>query len=147
MSKEKQKKKDRKKRGKKGGIILFLILLIALILVILYFFGGSFGLGSGNGGTVPAGGTVSNNTEQETDDVEETPAETKYIDVTVSEDKYLYSNDTITIDELIEKVNGFEEKCEVHITVSETATLNAVDDLKAAFDSNGIEYMVIEASE
>ena len=141
MSKDKSKKK-----GGKVGIVLFLILLIAVILVILYFFGGSFGLGSGNGGTVPAGGTVTNDTGSAAV-TEETPDETNYIDVTVSEDKYLYNNDTITIDELIEKVKGFEEKCEVHITVSETATLNAVDDLKAAFDSNGIEYMIIEASE
>lgn len=141
MSKDKSKKK-----GGKVGIVLFLIFLIAVILVILYFFGGSFGLGSGNGGTVPAGGTVTNDTESAAV-TEETPEEIDYIDVTVSEDKYLYNNDTITIDELIEKVKGFEEKCEVHITVSETATLNAVDDLKAAFDSNGIEYMIIEASE
>ena len=142
MSKDKSKKKG----GKKGGIILVLILLIAAILVLLYFFGGGLGLGSGSGGTVPAGGTVTNNTEQETDS-DDTPEETKYIDVTVSEDKYLYDNNTITIDELIEKVKGFEEKCEVHITVSETATLNAVDDLKAALDSNGIEYMIIESDE
>lgn len=141
MSKEKSKKKG-------GGIIVFIILLIIIAAVLAFLFSnGMLGFGgNSDGGVIPAIGTASEDSETEAV-TEEAPAETNYIDVTVSEDKYLYLNDAITIDELIEKINGFEEKCEVHITVSETATLDAVDDLTAAFDSNGIEYMIIESAE
>ena len=130
-----------KKKGK-GGLIAVLILLIAAILVLLYFFGGNFGLGAGNGGVIPAIGSVAN-TESETTP-EETPEEISYIDVTVNGDEYLYENSVVGLDQLIEKIKGFESPCEVHINVSETATLDAVDALKAALDADGINYSVIE---
>ncbi|MCH5193895.1 MAG: hypothetical protein J1F11_08045 [Oscillospiraceae bacterium] len=139
MSKEKSKKKG-------GGVIIFVILLLIILAVLAFLFGnGMLGFGgNSDGGIMPAIGTVSPEAETVSDD---TPAETNYIDVTVSEDKYLYNNDTVTIDELIEKIGSFEKECEVHITVSDTATLNAVDDLKAAFDNSGIAYMIIESAE
>ena len=136
MSKAKEKRKG------KGGLLVVVILIIIAILVLLYFFGGGLGLGAGDGGAIPAIGSVAD-TEAETTSAE-APDEISYIDVTVNGDEYLYENSAIALDELISKVKSFEKECEVHINVSETATLDAVDALKAELDSNGINYSVIE---
>lgn len=139
MAKEKEKKNKKKKGG--GGILLLILLLIILAILAILFLNGGLGFGAGNGGAIPAIGSVAN-TEATTS--EETPAEISYIDVNVNGDEYLYENSAIGLDALIEKIKGFESPCEVHINVSETATLDAVDALKAELDSNSINYSVIE---
>ena len=130
MSKEKGKKKS-------GGSLIIILLLIILAILAFLFLNGGFGLGAGDGGVIPAIGSVAN-TEATTSE------EMSYIDVTVNGDEYLYENSAIALDELISKVKGFDKPCEVHINVSETATLDAVDALKAELKNNEITYSVIE---
>ncbi len=123
---------------KRGGSFAIIVMILIVIIVLLVIFGKGFGLGggSGDGDSVPAAGTVS-----ESETTAETPAETEninYVEVTVSEDSYIYENNTVELPELIEKLKT--AGCEVHINVEDSATANALDRLHTELDGSGIVY-------
>lgn len=129
---------------KSGGTIAAILVILIIIIVLLVIFGKGFGFGGGNGDgdAVPAVGSVS-----ESETTAGTPAETSetseiseisYVEVTISEDSYIYENNTIELAELIEKLKT--AGCEVHINVEDSATANALEQLHTELDSNGIAY-------
>ena len=65
----------------------------------------------------------------------------KYIEVTVSEDKYFYENHEISYDDLIEVLDGLDGNTAVIIS-DENATLNAYESLTKALEEREILYEV-----
>ena len=63
----------------------------------------------------------------------------KYIDVTVSEDKYFYDNKEISLDDLIKVLDGLDKNTAVKIT-DENATLKAFEGLTKALAERGILF-------
>ncbi len=130
------------KGEKKGGSpIAIIVVILIVIIVLLVIFGKGFGFGGGNGdgGAVPVVGSVS-----KSETTAETPVETSeasYVEVTISEDSYIYENNTIELADLIEKLKSADS--EVHINVEDSATANALEQLHTELDSNGIAYLDI----
>lgn len=134
------------KAKKKGGgkILLVIVSLVIIVLVILYFFGDGFGFGGGDGDAVPADATVS-----ETEETTETTAEqeTLFAEVTVDGEEYLYNNQSRTLDELITEITKTEGEIEVHILLSDTATLAAREALETRLDEENIPHIIVEYAE
>ena len=135
--------KAEKKKGGFGKVLFFLILLVLIALLILYFFGDGlgFGKGSGDGEAVQVNASVS-----ETSETTEAAAvqEAAFVEVTVDGDGYLYSNQSYSLDELIEEIGKIEGDIEVHIYLSDTATLAARESLEAKLDEKNILHNIIE---
>ncbi len=129
----------KEKKGS-GGVILVLLLIIIIIALIL-FLGGGFGFGSGGGDgfgndAVQVEGSIS---DTESGTMASTSA-INYVDVTVSGSSYLYQNSSYDLAGLIDAVKAIEGDIEIHITLDDSATANAYDDLTAALEENGIPY-------
>lgn len=67
------------------------------------------------------------------------PDISKYIDVTISEDKYFYDNKEISLEDLVKVLDGLDKKTAVRIT-DENATLKAFEGLTKALLERGIMY-------
>lgn len=67
------------------------------------------------------------------------PDTAKYIEVTVSEDKYFYDNHEISFDELVEVLDGLDENTSVKIS-DENATLKAYENLTKTLDEREILF-------
>ena len=67
------------------------------------------------------------------------PEISKYIDVTVSEDKYFYDNKEISLEDLVKVLEGLDKNTAVKIT-DENATLKAFEELTKALLERGIVY-------
>ncbi|MDE7281213.1 MAG: hypothetical protein K2N36_05685 [Ruminiclostridium sp.] len=67
------------------------------------------------------------------------PDISKYIDVTVSEDKYFYDNKEISLDDFLKVLEGIDKNTAVKIT-DENATLKAFENLTKALLERGIVY-------
>lgn len=63
----------------------------------------------------------------------------KYIEVTVSEDKYFYENHEISFEELVEVLDGLDENTSVKIS-DENATLKAYESLTKALEERKITF-------
>ncbi|MDE7302194.1 MAG: hypothetical protein K2N60_02615 [Oscillospiraceae bacterium] len=135
--------KTEKKKGGFGKLLLVLILLILIALAILYFFGDGlgFGKGSGDGEAVQVNASVSE-TSETTEAV--TVQEAVFVEVTVDGDGYLYSNQSYDLDGLIGEIDKLEGDIEVHIYLSDTATLAARENLEAKLDEKNILHNIIE---
>lgn len=135
--------KTEKKKGGFGKILLVLILLILIALLILYFFGDGlgFGKGSGDGDAVQVNASVSE-TSENTEAT--TLQEAVFVEVTVDGDGYLYSNQSYDLDGLIGEMDKLEGDIEVHIYLSDTATLAARENLEAKLDEKNILHNIIE---
>ena len=135
--------KAEKKKGGFGKVLFVLILLILIALLILYFFGDGlgFGKGSGDGEAVQVNASVS-----ETSETTEatTVQETAFVEVTVDGGGYLYSNQSYDLDGLIEEIGKIDGDIEVHIYLSDTATLAARENLEASLDEKNILHNIIE---
>ena len=135
--------KAEKKKGGFGKVLFVLILLILIALLILYFFGDGLGLGkgSGDGEAVQVNASVS-----ETSETTEatTVQEAAFVEVTVDGGGYLYSNQSYDLDGLIEEIGKIDGDIEVHIYLSDTATLAARENLEARLDEKNILHNIIE---
>ncbi|MCM1328518.1 MAG: hypothetical protein NC253_03675 [Ruminococcus sp.] len=132
--------KEKKKSG--GKILLVVVLLVIIVLVIIYFFGNGFGFGKGGGDAVPADVTVSETTEETT-----ALQETLFAEVTVDGEEYLYNNQSRALDELITEITKTEGEIEVHILLSDTATLAAREALETRLDEENIPHSIVEYAE
>ncbi|MDE6600337.1 MAG: hypothetical protein K2K34_09695 [Oscillospiraceae bacterium] len=136
--------KTEKKKGGFGKVLFVLILLVLIALLILYFFGDGlgFGKGSGDGDAVQVNASVSETVSETTEAT--TVQETVFVEVTVDGDGYLYSNQSYDLDGLIGELNKLEGDLEVHIYLSDTATLAARENLEARLDEKNILHNIIE---
>ena len=70
--------------------------------------------------------------------------EAAFVEVTVDGDGYLYSNQSYDLDGLMEEIGKIEGDVEVHIYLSDTATLAARENLEAKLDEKNILHNIIE---
>lgn len=66
----------------------------------------------------------------------------KYIEVTVSENKYFYENHEISFDELVEVLDGLDENTSVKIS-DENAALKAYENLTKTLDEREIPFEMV----
>lgn len=147
-----------KVKGNGSTIVLIIILVLVIAIAVLFFITGGFGLGKGNGNgngdeAVPANAEISAEASETSVASEETTVETQetqYIEITVSENKYIYqNNDNYSLEELVDMVvsvgmNDDETaKFDVALT-NDNASLNAYNNLSAALKEKG--FTVIDKS-
>ena len=150
---------------KKVLAILLIVAVIAVAVWLMFHFG-LFGLGKGSSGSTNSGTESSAVSEEsaaesaaetsapptdessaessEAAESAEVPAEVvteekTYIDVTVSENSYLYQNVTMELDTLITELEKLSDEVTVRIT-DEKASLKAYEDLTKALDEKKIPY-------
>lgn len=117
------------------------------VLIAALFGGKQLGLipfgndGNGNGDVNSSSSVVEEVKEAVTSAEEETQPETeevKYIEVTVSNDSYIYQNSTLTLDELMEQIKDTE--LTVKLT-DDKASKKAYEDLLTALSDGNIKYI------
>ncbi len=124
---------------KRGGcvIVVIILILLALLALLLGLHFGWWGKGDGDGD----GDGKSKSSGQSTTDIDKSAQTDVY--VTVSGAKYMYENNSIEIEALVNKLADVEGKALVHITDDE-ATDSAMNELKSALDNSKISYIVEE---
>ena len=119
------------------GIIL-LLAVVALVLVII-FFRGDIGFGWINGDGKKNDTSVSQTVDKKgTTTLEEKDIHTA--EIMVSGHDYLFNNEKITLDSLVEKIGKLEKDVEIAITYDDTAAKNTMDDLTDKLDELGYKY-------
>lgn len=150
---------------KKVLAILLIVAVIAAAVWLMFHFG-LFGLGKGSTGSADSGTESSAVSEEsaaesaaetsappadesseessEAAESSEAPAETVveekiYVDVTVSENSYLYQNGTLELDALLTELEKLGDDVTVRIT-DEKASLKAYEDLTKALEEKNIPH-------
>lgn len=145
-------------KGNGSTIVLVIILILVIAVAVLLFLSGGLGKGKGNGSSneaVQANAEISTESSDSTETSAETveTQETQYIEITVSENKYIYRNKDYKseqLDELIDLIasDGLNEdgspKLDVAIT-NDNASLNAYENISAALKVKG--FNVIDKTE
>lgn len=136
----------------------YIIINAVVAIAVLFFITGGFGLGKGKGNgnddeAVPANAEISAEASETSVASEETTVETQetqYIEITVSENKYIYqNNDNYSLEELVDMVvsvgmnDDGTAKFDVALT-NDNASLNAYNNLSAALKEKG--FTVIDKS-
>lgn len=147
---EKQNEKLKKKNKKGGTIILFLLLVIAILAAGIFFFD-PFGFGIGpnarhNGGgsaATPSATTAATEGSEPAPEATTKPEEevVMTLDVTVKGATYLMDGSEVTISKIVDSFKASDSKTTVSIT-DDSATQNAMEDLKKALDAEKIPYSV-----
>ena len=124
---------------KRGGcvVVIIILILLALLALLLGFHFGWWGKGDGDGD----GDGNSKSSGQSTTDIDKSAQTDVY--VTVSGAKYMYENNSIEIEDLVNKIADVQGKALVHIT-DDSATDSAMNELKSALDNAKITYIVEE---
>jgi hypothetical protein len=145
---EKQNAKLKKKSRRGGKIILFLLFIIAILAALIFFFD-PFGFGIGPNASHNGGGTAAtpSATTAATEGSEAAPEATTEpehavmsLDVTVKGATYLIDGKEVTADKIVDDFSA-SDKTLVSIT-DDSATQNAMDDLKKALDAAKIPYSI-----
>ena len=140
---------------KKVLALLLLVVIILCVIMLLTKCDGKFpfgiGIGNGNnsssladdnGGVSSSSSVVKEVTEapETTEEVTAEPAtdEVQYIEVTVSGSNYIYQNSTLTLDELMEQIQGTD--LTVKLT-DDKASKKAYDDILQALDEKNIPHI------
>ncbi len=132
----KHDKPPRKKRRSGCLPLLILLLLLALAAWFLINHFGLFGFGNGNGDGKGSGSTATTSSQTEATEAEEVKLE-----ITVSGEKYIFSNKTIPLDVFIDEAKKPEGKVVVHITCDDDAVDDTVNKLKEKLDTEKILYV------
>ncbi len=139
--------KEKEKSGGKGGIFV-IILLIIIIAAAFILFRGGFGFGGDNGsgddGALPVAGSISEET-QPSETESDVSANGNTVNITIAE-SYIYENNTIALNDLIDKINALENP-QVNITIEDSAAANLYEDLIIALDEYNIPYYDVTAGE
>ena len=83
--------------------------------------------------------TIEKETQMESGIMESTEEPVVVIEITISEDKYIYENHSIELDELVKEITTIEGKVIINIT-DENATQKAYQELINELDKIHIEY-------
>lgn len=142
----------------KGFSVVGLIVVlaaVAIVAAIIYFGFGGFGFGGGKGDGEGEGDSTSaafsqdepEEEEEEPEETEETTEEAvpvieavEYINITVSENEYLYQNSKLSLEELIAELSNMPDNLPVKLT-DDNASLNAYRQLTEALDEHNIKYI------
>lgn len=126
----------KKVRGSSLGIVIIIIVAVAVVVIVLYIMGKGNNKGAENVESIPVVGTI-----QTTKAI--TTKEIVYVDVTVSENKYIFNNITYEIEEidsLVSNIKSTGEEFTVRIT-DEYASSKAYENLTLALKEQGILYI------
>lgn len=136
----------KKLKGNTLGGIIITILILAIIIFVLWKLGILSFNGFGKGGEVTDAmqHSVAEMTEETTETIK---AEKIIIEVNIDEEKYYYNNQSYSLDELMGEISKIEGEIEVHISLSDTATLAAREALEARLDEEKILYDIVEKTE
>lgn len=149
---EKQNKKLKKKNAAGGKVILFLLLIIVILAALLFFLD-PFGWGTGpnagqTGGYADTGSQGAQAADTAAAADTDAPAETEpeelvaWVYVTVSGATYTDADGKETsAAEIVEAAKATDLESHV-IIIDDSATLNAMDELKAALEAENIPYSI-----
>ena len=115
------------------GILVAAIIVVILIVMFKFGFGIGFGTGAGDGSDTAA----TSETQQEEDQAVK-EAEGTVLKVTVAGNEYIFDNEKITIDALMEKLS--ENKAATVEVTDDNASKNAYDGLIDQLNEQGIDY-------
>lgn len=128
----------------KGAIPLFVVIIVLLVaavaLAVAGILTGSFGFGGGDG---EGAGNVSS-VQSEPEVSEPIVEELNFLNVTVSENEYLYQNSKLPLDELMNKLVIDATDTKVKVT-DENASKRAYKNLIAALEDKNIHYINADA--
>ena len=129
---------------KKGGclVIFIILLLLALLAFLLGLHFGWWGKGDGDGDGDGDGKSKTSGTS--TTEVDKSAQKDEY--VTVSGAKYMYNNNSVEIEELVNKLAEIEGNVLVHIS-DDNATDSAMTELKKALDNANPKIRYVEETE
>ena len=143
-----------------GILVIAALVLIIGVLVYLGLHGFGFGKGKGEGSGQESSSLVRSESSEETTAAETTTAETttttttttpetkelQYVDVTVSGNDYLYQNQKLTLEELMQNLQSLTEAMPVKLTDA-NASLDAYENLTKALSEAKISYIETSDSE
>lgn len=149
---EKQRKNQKKKKKNNLITLIILLLIVAGVLFLMNYLG--IGFGAGKGGDGDDEGTADRGITAEDPDKEENVDEAKvetepvsseetveYVDITVAGSAFIYNNNVTELEAFLETVDKMNDKVVVRIS-DDNATQNAMEDLKAALDEKGRNYII-----
>ena len=126
----------------KGAIHILAIIVVAVVVVAVVaaagFLTDGFGLGGGQGDGEGEGNVSSDSSEPEVS--EPVLEELDFLNVTVSENEYLYQNSRLQLDELMDKLVIDAADTKVKIT-DENASKRAYENLINALEEKNIRYI------
>ena len=127
---------------KKSGCLLpllLLLLLIALLIFLIWHFGW-FGFGDGDGSGSSGSGASSSTSESQEIEKNDNINDKVITNVTVNGDEYLYDNQPVELDKLIDIIKETEGDVTVDIADSDS-TKNALDALVNRLADEKISYI------
>lgn len=140
------RKSRRKKLKGVSTIVVILILAIVAIGVIFLIKGfGGFGFGGGKGDGEGSGNvseSISESIEESETQTETEPTteEMLYLDITISENDYIYQNQKLSLDEILTELEKINDIPPIKIT-DDNASQKAYSKLTTALDEKDMEYI------
>ena len=125
-------------KGAVAAIILVAALVVVAVVAVVGLLTDGFGLGGGQGDNEGEGNV--SDTQSETDVPELTVYELDFLDVTVSNNEYLYQNSRLQLDELMDRLVADAADTKVKVT-DENASKRAYESLIAALKDKKIHYI------
>lgn len=125
----------------KGAVPVVIIIIAAVAVIVVAvagFLTDGFGLGGGQGDGEGEGNVSAEQSETEVS--EPVLEELDFLNVTVSENEYLYQNSRLQLDELMDKLVTDAAGAEVKIT-DENASKRAYENLINALEEKNIRYI------
>ena len=119
-------------------IVIIVVVVVIVAVVIVGFLTDGFGLGGGQGDGEGEGNI--SDTQSESEVSEPVVEELDFLNVTVSENEYLYQNSRLQLDELMDKLVNDAADTKVKIT-DENASKRAYENLIAALEDKKIHYI------
>ena len=125
-------------KGIGAAAIIIVVAAAVVILAVVGIFTDGFGLGGGQGDGEGEGNVSS--VPSESEEPEPVLEEIDFLNVTVSENEYLYQNSRLQLDELIDKLVIDAADTKVKIT-DENASKRAYENLIIALEDKNIRYI------
>ncbi len=120
------------------AVIVIAVLAVAAVVVVVGFLSDGFGFGGGKGDGVGTGNVSAVQSESETS--EPIVEELDFLNVTVSENEYLYQNSKLQLDELMNRLVTDAADTKVKVT-DENASKRAYKNLINALEDKNIRYI------
>ncbi len=115
--------------------VKFLIVIVVVIIILVLLF--RFGFGPGGGGAGDSGEHSGNTTEVQTE--KEEKEEENVIRISVVGNEYIYENEQISLEELMEELKNTEEGSTI-IVKDDEASKNAYEKLLKELDNGAFTY-------
>ena len=121
------------------ALIVILAVVAAAAIILLLGFGG-FGFGGGKGDGEGDGDSTQAAVSEEESAEAPVVENIDYVNVTVSGNEYIYDNQKLSLEELINRLTGMELDVPIKLT-DDNAALDAYQQLIDALDEHKIKYI------